>query len=54
MGAEGGDQRSKSRSLEWRAGDKVVMVSEGSEKVTVRADWLDRRLAFAFALVGDR
>ena len=54
LGAEGGDQRSKSRSLEWRADDKVVMVSEGSEKVIIRADWLDRRLAFAFALVGDR
>jgi hypothetical protein len=53
MGAEGGDQRSKSRSLEWRADDKVVMVSEGSERVTVRAGWIDRRLAFAFALVGD-
>ncbi|MEU9183951.1 hypothetical protein AB0D14_05160 [Streptomyces sp. NPDC048484] len=54
LGAEGGDQRSKPRSLEWRADDKVVMVSEGSEKVTVRADWLDRRLAFAFALVSDQ
>jgi len=54
LGAEGGDQRSKPRSLEWRADDKVVMVSEGSEKVTIRADWLDRRLAFAFALVGDQ
>jgi hypothetical protein len=54
LGAEGGDQRSKPRSLEWRADDKVVMMSEGSEKVTIRADWIDRRLAFAFALVGDR
>jgi hypothetical protein len=54
LGAEGGDQRSKPRSLEWRADDKVVMVSEGSAKVTIRADWLDRRLAFAFGLVGDQ
>jgi hypothetical protein len=54
LGAEGGDQPAKPRTLEWRAEDKVVMVSEGSEKVTVRAGWIDRRLAFAFALVGDR
>jgi hypothetical protein len=54
LGAEGGDQRSKSRSLEWRAEDKVVMVSEGSERVSVRAGWIDRRLAFAFALIGDQ
>ncbi|MEU3841768.1 hypothetical protein AB0E88_17265 [Streptomyces sp. NPDC028635] len=53
LGAEGGDQRTKPRSLEWRADDKVVMVSEGSERVTVRAGWIDRRLAFAFALIGD-
>ncbi|MEV7525061.1 hypothetical protein [Streptomyces sp. NPDC091371] len=54
LGAEGGDQPSRPRTLEWRADDKVVMVSLGSEEVTVKADWLDRRLAFAFALVGDR
>lgn len=54
LGAEGGDQRPKPRALEWRAADKVVMVSEGSERVSIRADWIDRRLAFAFALVGDR
>ncbi|MEV0530689.1 hypothetical protein [Kitasatospora sp. NPDC050463] len=54
LGAEGGDQPAKPRTLEWRAEEKVVMVSEGSEKVTVKADWIDRRLAFAFALVGDR
>lgn len=54
MGAEGGDQSSKSRSLEWRARDEVVMVSEGTGQVSVRAGWIDRRLAFAFALVGDR
>ncbi|MGW1282735.1 hypothetical protein ACWD4N_03215 [Streptomyces sp. NPDC002586] len=53
LGAEGGDQRSEGRTLEWRAGGNVVMVSEGSAQVTVRAGWLDRRLAFAFALVGD-
>jgi hypothetical protein len=53
LGGDGGDQRSKPRTLEWRAGDEIVMVSEGSERVTVRAGWLDRRLAFAFALLGD-
>lgn len=42
------------RTLEWRAADTVVMTSEGSAQVNVRADWVDRRLAFAFALVGDK
>lgn len=54
LGAEGGDQRSRPRSLEWRAEDKVVMVSEGSDRVTVRVGWVDRRLTFAYALVGDQ
>lgn len=54
LGAEGGDQPSKPRTLEWTADGAVVMVSEGSKEITVKADWLDRRLAFAFALVGDR
>ncbi|MGY6024991.1 hypothetical protein [Streptomyces spinosirectus] len=54
LGGEGGDQRSGPRTLEWRAEGKIVTVSEGSEKVSVRAGWLDRRLAFAFVLVGDR
>ncbi|MFH8453659.1 hypothetical protein ACH4CD_30980 [Streptomyces fungicidicus] len=53
VGSEGGDQRAKPRSLDWRAADRTVMVSEGSKRVTVRAGWVDRRLAFAFALVGD-
>jgi hypothetical protein len=48
-----GDQPSKNRSLEWRSGEDVVITSEGSTKITVRAEWVDRRLAFAFALVGD-
>jgi hypothetical protein len=54
LGREGDDQRSGPRTLEWRADGKVLMVSEGSEKVSVRAGRLDRRLAFAFALVGDQ
>ncbi|WP_263166700.1 hypothetical protein [Streptomyces sp. SCSIO ZS0520] len=53
FGNEGGDQPEKRRPLQWRAEDKVVMESEGSKTVTVKADWVDRRLAFAFALVGD-
>ncbi|MER7767497.1 hypothetical protein [Kitasatospora sp. NPDC096140] len=54
FGAEGGDLPHRSRTLEWRADGEVVMTSEGSEKVTMKAEWIDRRLAFAFALVGDR
>ncbi|MCX5293785.1 MULTISPECIES: hypothetical protein [unclassified Streptomyces] len=46
--------KKKARSLEWRAGDNVVMTSEGSVQVKIEANWLDRRLAFAFALVGDK
>lgn len=48
-----GDTTDKGRKLEWRADDEVVMESEGSADVRIRKDWLDRRLAFAFALVGD-
>jgi hypothetical protein len=29
------------------------MLSEASKKMTITADWLDRRLAFAFPLIGD-
>ncbi|MFF4220642.1 hypothetical protein ACFYZM_30830 [Streptomyces nondiastaticus] len=53
MGAEGGDQPPKPRTLEWKSDGKLVMTSEGSQLVTIKADWLDRRLAFAFALIGD-
>jgi hypothetical protein len=48
---EGGDQPTKDRVLEWRAGDEIVMLSEGSKSVTVMAGWLDRRLPFAYALI---
>jgi hypothetical protein len=51
LGAEGGDQPAKPRVLEWRAGDRVVMRSRGVESITVSSSWLDRRLAFAYALV---
>ncbi|MFI6371575.1 hypothetical protein [Streptomyces sp. NPDC050546] len=51
MGAEGGDQPGKSRVLEWKAGDELVLTSEGDRRFLVRAAWLDRRLAFAYALL---
>jgi hypothetical protein len=51
LGAEGGDQATKERVLEWRAGDDVVMLSEATKSITIKAPWLDRRLAFAYALL---
>ncbi|MER0241071.1 hypothetical protein AAHZ94_03345 [Streptomyces sp. HSW2009] len=55
LGAEESDHsESRERTLEWRSDGKVVMVSQGSKSVTVRVGWIDRRLAFAFALLGDR
>ncbi|MGA5893794.1 hypothetical protein [Streptomyces venetus] len=51
MGAEGGDQPAKSRVLEWKAGDELVLTSEGDLRFLVRAAWLDRRLVFAYALL---
>ncbi|WP_371538268.1 hypothetical protein OG210_21205 [Streptomyces sp. NBC_00466] len=50
-----GDQPgSRYRPLEWRCGDEVVITSLGSTKINIYADWIDRRLAFAFALIGDK
>jgi hypothetical protein len=54
LGAEGGDQPTKPRTLDWRVDGESVMTSRGRESVTIRAGWLDRRIAFAFALLGDR
>jgi hypothetical protein len=53
FGAEGGDQVTKERVLEWRAGDDVVMLSEATKSITIEAAWLDRRLAFAYTLVAE-
>jgi hypothetical protein len=53
MGAEGGDQPAKTRVLEWRADEELVMTSEGHRRFLIRAAWLDRRLAFAYALLRD-
>ncbi|WP_058041248.1 hypothetical protein [Streptomyces roseifaciens] len=46
LGAEGSDQPSKPRTPEWKADGKLAMTSEGSQSVTVKADWLRRRFAF--------
>ncbi|MEU3959951.1 hypothetical protein AB0F42_09030 [Streptomyces buecherae] len=55
LGAEESDHHdSRERTLEWRAEGNVVMVSQGGKWVTIKAGWVDRRLAFAFALLGDR
>ncbi|MFF0268375.1 hypothetical protein [Kribbella sp. NPDC004536] len=51
IGDEGGDQPTKTRTLEWRAGNEVAMYSEGTSLVTIQADWLDRRLPFAYCLI---
>lgn len=48
----GGSQR-QSRKLEWWSGSELVMVSQSIKTLKVKADWLDRRLAFAFAVLGD-
>lgn len=52
VGDDGGDQPTRGRTLEWRAGTEVAMYSEGTSSISIRADWLDRRLAFAYTLVG--
>ncbi|MFD4167569.1 hypothetical protein OHB02_12020 [Streptomyces albidoflavus] len=48
-----GVKTKKPRTLYWMIGDQEVMLSEASKKMTITADWLDRRLAFAFPLIGD-
>jgi hypothetical protein len=49
IGDEGGDQPTKSRTLEWRTSDELVMISNSSIRIT--AEWLDRRLPFAYTLL---
>jgi hypothetical protein len=53
FGAEGGDQPTKQRVLEWRAGDDIVMLSEATKSIRIKAAWLDRRLAFAYSLIAE-
>ncbi|GAA0420877.1 hypothetical protein [Streptomyces luteireticuli] len=52
FGAEDADG-ARERTLLWLADGSEVMQSVGSG-FDIRADWLDRRLAFAVALLGDR
>ncbi|MFF4837282.1 hypothetical protein [Streptomyces sp. NPDC001315] len=54
MGAEGGDQPAKSRALEWKADGELVLTSDADRRFLVRAEWLDRRLVFAYALLRAR
>ncbi|MFE9406731.1 hypothetical protein ACFYNY_34050 [Streptomyces sp. NPDC006530] len=49
-----GNASAKSRTLEWVSDGDVVMVSESIKLLTIKKDWLDRRLAFAFGVLGDR
>ncbi|MFD8120583.1 hypothetical protein ACH5AU_12870 [Streptomyces albidoflavus] len=49
---DGGDS-SAPRRLAWTAGDELVMEIQEHHPAHLHADWLDRRLAFAFALIGD-
>jgi hypothetical protein len=41
------------RKLVWRTGLTVVATSHGSRSFDVRAGWIDPRLMFAFAVIGD-
>ncbi|MFG2949089.1 hypothetical protein [Streptomyces adustus] len=54
LGADGGDRAAGSRVLEWRADGEPVMSWDGRHRFLIRAAWLDRRLAFAFALLRAR
>jgi hypothetical protein len=53
---DGGDRAAKSEAgtLLWKARGETVMISEGTQRIEVEADWPDRRPAVAFALLGDR
>ncbi|MFI6055090.1 hypothetical protein ACIBCO_34010 [Streptomyces violascens] len=52
---EGDDSGQRSpRVLVWKGGSEVVMTSGGDRPYRILSDWLDRRLAFAVALLGDQ
>ncbi|WP_171161909.1 hypothetical protein [Streptomyces sp. I05A-00742] len=52
---DGGDGRAaRDRTLLWVADGAEVMQSVGSGFSSIKAGWLDRRLAFAMAVLGDR
>ncbi|MFE3187037.1 hypothetical protein ACFXKR_40280 [Streptomyces violascens] len=52
---EGDDSGQRTpRTLVWKGGSEVVMTSGGDRPYRLTSDWLDRRLAFAVALLGDQ
>ncbi len=51
---EGGDFGRVVRTLEWRADEEHVMTSRAFDAVVIEANWFDRRLAIAFAMLLDR
>jgi hypothetical protein len=51
---EGGAHVGQTRTLAWHAGDEHVMTSRADGPVVIEADWLDRRLAIAYAMLLDR
>lgn len=42
------------RILAWHAGEELVMTSQAQGRTVIAADWFDRRLAIAYAMLGDR
>ncbi|MFD7335407.1 hypothetical protein ACFV98_05305 [Streptomyces violascens] len=55
LSGEGDDSGRRSpRVLVWKGGSEIVMASGGDRPYRVLSDWLDRRLAFAVALLGDQ
>ncbi|AZS85888.1 hypothetical protein AB0465_29960 [Streptomyces griseoviridis] len=59
MAAAGDPPANQGRVLEWHCGDELVMTSKGlpqhdsSVDISIKVGWLDRRLAFAVAMVPD-
>lgn len=51
---EGGQHAREARTLAWHAGDEHVMTSRADGPVAIEADWFDRRLAIAYAMLLDR
>lgn len=47
------ESENRPRRLRWTTGPSTVMHSRGSRTLDIRADWIDRRLVFAFMLIGD-
>ncbi|MFG2941686.1 hypothetical protein [Streptomyces sp. NPDC048282] len=59
LAADGDNRTTEGRTLEWRTEDELVMVSKGIPQIdssidmSIKVGWLDRRLAFAVAMVPD-